>query len=509
MIDVLITTAPFTYTFGPSLTPALLKSCVTQQKLSAQAWDLSAEFNFKNQDHEYYSDITAWMQHPELKVSVDAFEWYSSLINNYAKRIVEISPRWLAVSCLTQNSLRFAEDLCYAVKLESNNKIKIVIGGNGIDVIQFEYGKKWHDLLLDSKLIDCVLIGEGDYALARIVKNNLSGSVIEPQLNNELLEQIPIPDYSDYDFALYSQTKRTYWSLQSDNMQAHGLTFSITASRGCVRDCSFCDVGKIWGRYRFRSGASVAKEIIEIYRKHSVTFFSFTDSLMNGGLKPFYEMNQVLATELPRVIRYEGQFIHRSQRDMPEKYFKAMQDAGCTNVTIGLESGSESVRTHMRKGSSDQDVQYTTNMLIKHGISQSWNIFAGYPTETDQDWQQTINLIKYWHPKSNGLLKIYPIGTFLILQDTPMVNTSMYQELGLNTVNIEGYSQFAWTSKSNPGNTFDVRAKRFIELCELVKSLTPTGEDTDYLDQKISFVRKKLEWYKGNDTKKIFAISQN
>jgi hypothetical protein len=61
-----------------------------------------------------------------------------------------------------------------------------------------EYGKKWHDLLLDSKLIDCVLIGEGDYALARIVKNDLFGLVIEPQLNNMLLEQIPIPDYSDY-----------------------------------------------------------------------------------------------------------------------------------------------------------------------------------------------------------------------------------------------------------------------------------------------------------------------
>jgi hypothetical protein len=148
-------------------------------------------------------------------------------------------------------------------------------------------------------------------------------------------------------------------------------------------------------------------------------------------------------------------------------------------------------------------------MLIKYGILQSWNIIAGYPTETDQDWQETINLIKFWIPRSNGLLKINPIGTFLMLQGIPMTNTSMYQELGLNTVNIEGYNQFAWTSNSNPKNTFDVRADRFIELCDLIKSFGHPDDDIDYLDQQISFVRKKLEWYKSNDTKKIFAISQN
>ena len=169
MIDVLIVTAPFTYTFGPSMAPALLKSCVSQQQISAQAWDLSAEFNFENQSNKYYSEITAWMQQPELKISVEAFEWYSKLIDSYATKIIEIFPTWLAISCLTQNSQRFTEDLCYTVRLKSVDKIKIIIGGNGIDIIQFEYGKKWHNLMLDSGLADCVLLGEGDYALTKII----------------------------------------------------------------------------------------------------------------------------------------------------------------------------------------------------------------------------------------------------------------------------------------------------------------------------------------------------
>ena len=253
----------------------------------------------------------------------------------------------------------------------------------------------------------------------------------------------------------------------------------------------------------------MAKEIIELYRRHSVTFFSFTDSLMNGGLKPFYEMNQILASDLPQVINYEGQFIVRSKKDMPERYFKSMYDAGCANVSIGLESGSESVRNHMGKGSTDQDIDYTTGMLIKYGIKQSWNIIAGYPTETDQDWQKTIDLIKYWQPRSNGLLKIDPIGTFLMLQNTPMFNTQMYQDLGINSSNIEGYTEFSWISKSNTKNTFDVRVNRFIELCELAKSLQTTSEDTDRLNQKIRLVKTQLEWYKTHNAKKIFSMSQN
>ena len=127
MIDVLIVTAPFTYTLGPSMAPALLKSCVSQQQISAQAWDLSAEFNFENQSNKYYSEITAWMQQPELKVSVEAFDWYSKLIDSYATKIIEIFPTCLAISCLTQNSQRFTEDLCYTVRLKSVDKIKIII----------------------------------------------------------------------------------------------------------------------------------------------------------------------------------------------------------------------------------------------------------------------------------------------------------------------------------------------------------------------------------------------
>ena len=508
MIDLLIITAPFTYTFGPSLSPALLKACCTKENIQTTAWDLSAEFNFNYQSHVYYSSVQAWMESPELQLSINEFNWYSDIVRDYANTIIKnYKPKNLAVSILTQNSLRFAEDICYNVKLV-NPEIKILLGGSGMDIFQHQLEKKWYELMIESGMADVVIIGEGEYALPRIINNDLFGVVHELQLTNDQLDCIPIPDYSDYDFSFYTRSNRTYWSMSDEitQNQIDSPVFLITASKGCVKNCNFCDVGKIWNKFRFRSGQKLANEMIYLYHQYNAQFFSFTDSLMNGGLKPYYEMNKILAEQLPRTIKYDGQIICRSQRDMPEKYFSAMSAAGCSSVSIGIESGSEQVRMHMGKGSSQDDVYYTTQMLTKYNINQKWNIIAGYPTETNKDWQQTMNLIKHFLPVTNGLLTIVPIDTFMLLDGTPMMQKNVLDSMKINQNLINGYSTFAWTTGINLENTYPTRADRFIKLCNFL--LEFNFEKYKYLVNKIDSVNKKLYWYNNEyKSKKIFSTS--
>jgi hypothetical protein len=508
MIDLLIVTAPFTYTFGPSLSPAVLKSCCVNQGINTKAWDLSADFNFSHKQHPYYENIVAWMQNPELQISQEEFSWYTNIIQQYVLNIVEnYQPKSVAISLLTFNSQRFTEDLCYYLRIK-NSEIKIIIGGPGIDVFQHEYQKKWHELMLDTEMADTAIIGEGEYTLPNVVINDLYGVVVSPQLSNAELNLIPIPDYNDYNFKIYKQSTKSYWQLSNNvhSSEQDTLSFLINASRGCVKNCNFCDVGRIWPKFRFRSGESVANEILFLHHQYNARYFSFTDSLMNGGLKPYYEMNQILAERLPKTIKYDGQIICRSQQDMPEKYFEAMSLAGCYFVSIGMESGSQQVRMHMGKGSSQEDIYYTTEMLTKYNIAQSWNIIAGYPTETDEDWEATMNLIKYWINKTNGLLTITPIDTFLLLDDTPMLEKNTVDTLKLSRNTINGYSSFAWTTQINAGNTYDVRAARFIELCNWL--LEYDVEKYRSLNNRIKLVLKRLDWYNDeNKTKKIFSVT--
>ena len=505
MTDLLIITAPFTYTFGPSLGPALLKACAMREGISTKTWDLTAEFNHCYRDHASYQSIVAWMDSPELSVSVEDYQWYQSVVTEYAQRIVDVyQPKHLAVSILTQNSQRFAEDICYHVK-SLDHSIKILLGGSGMDILQHQYQAKWYELMLAGGLADTVLLGEGEYALPRVILQNLTGVVREPQLTNEQLSHVPCPDYDDYDFSFYRST-RSYWSSKEDSKSEQELIFLITSSKGCVKNCSFCDVGKIWNRFRFRPAQQVANEIITLHKKYNATYFSFTDSLMNGGMKVFNDMNKILCEQLPGTIRYEGQMICRSERDMPERYFANMARAGCAKVIIGMESGSEQVRMHMGKGSSQEDIYYTTKTLTKYGIKQNWNIIAGYPTETNEDWQQTMNLIRHWLPRTDGLLNITPIGTFLLLNGTPITDTHDYDDLQLEKNTIRGYSQFAWTTAINPGNTFDVRCQRFLELCEYLLSYDPVKYSI--LELRMSTVNKQLSWYQNElKPKKVFSLS--
>jgi radical SAM superfamily enzyme YgiQ (UPF0313 family) len=508
MIDLLLITAPFTYTYGPSLSPALLKACAEKNNIKSCTWDLSAEFNYNHNHTKSYKNITAWMRSSELTLCSEDYTWYQTVVREYADKIVNhYQPTVLAISLLTQNSQRFTEDLCYQIKL-SNPAIKIILGGSGLDILQHLFNTKWHDLMLDSGLADTVILGEGEYALPRAINQNLTGLIKEPSLTSDLLDQVPIPNYDDYDFSLYQNSTKTYWSLDGDPKDKNELIFLITASKGCVKNCSFCDVGKIWPTFRFRSAEKVADEIISLHKKYNAVYFNFTDSLMNGGLKVFYELNNILATRLPKTIKYEGQIICRSQQEMPERYFKAMADAGCARVAIGMESGSEQVRMHMGKGSRQSDVYYTTEMLSKYGINQTWNIIAGYPTETHSDWQQTMKLIQYHLPRSNGLLTINPIDTFMMLQGTPINDDHHYNDLKIKHHIVNGYSSFAWTVDSNPTNTYDVRAARFIELCNYLIEYDHSQYHALY--NKIENTKKHLDWYH-NETKpkKIFNIVAN
>lgn len=506
MIDILFVTVPFTITPGPSLAPALLQACVEQKGYSAKSWDMSAEFNFSNGDHEYYNSVTSWLCHPELSITINEFNWYNNIVAEYAARIInDFRPTAIGISLLSFYSQRFVEDLCYHLRLISD--IRIIVGGGGVDVFQSQFNRRWYDLMLESKLIDNVILKEGEHAIVELLSDPSRKIIDAPALTNSELNSLPIPNYSNYNFSFYNKSSRGYGYRFNDDVEEN-ITFSITASKGCVRDCNFCDVGKIWNKFKFRSGESVANEIIELHSKYNAIFFSFTDSLLNGGLKPFNELNEILSQKLPNIIKYEGQFICRSEKDMPEKYFANMARAGCYNVNIGLESGSEAVRKHMGKGSSDADVEYTTQMLIKYNIKQSWNIVAGYPTETDKDWDDTIALIKKWVPNSNGLITVLPVDTFQVLEGVPMTTEEiLMREFNFELPVVKGYNSFAWVSAANLKNTFPVRVNRFIELCNLCLTFTTNEMLRAKINTQINRVTKQLKWYYESNPKKVFSIT--
>ena len=100
----------------------------------------------------------------------------------------------------------------------------------------------------------------------------LNGNLIYPGINGlppvqiQNISELPIPDYSD--------------NLESFD---YGSLY-ITGSRGCVRKCTFCDVGLLWFKYRWVDGEVLGKQVIELSKKHKIKNVAFSDSLVNGSM---------------------------------------------------------------------------------------------------------------------------------------------------------------------------------------------------------------------------------
>jgi len=475
----------------PPLAPALLKSCLTSAGIQCRTWDFNLEMHHCF-DTTQISLLVSWMTAPDISLDPTIFGTYREFVVQCVDQVMLKNPDRIGISVFSHESQRFAEDFCWHLRRRAA-KIPIILGGSGVAVVQNQYQKPWSQVMLDNGLATCAIHGEAEITIADTFRDPVPGIHQQQQIDNDELSDLPVPNFDDYDLDAYGDRDQ--------------LQLPITASKGCVRKCSFCDVAAIWPKFRYRRGENVAEEMISIYERYGIKRFAFTDSLINGGLKPFRKMNEILSERLPETVKYSGQFICRDSQSMPPRDFQLMKSGGCNLVSIGIESGSQKVRNHMAKGFSTADIHYTAQQLIDNNITQYWNIIVGYPTETDDDWQMTLDLIEQYKDQKD-LIKITPVGVFQLLRNTPMTTSDMLEELDIETHIVNGYSEYNWVSALYPTNDLPRRAQRWFDLVELLKSHDMLSSSAQRIDQKSLTIQKQVEYYANKPTKITIPIQE-
>jgi radical SAM superfamily enzyme YgiQ (UPF0313 family) len=86
-----------------------------------------------------------------------------------------------------------------------------------------------------------------------------------------------------------------------------------------------------------------------------------------------------------------------------------LKRAGCTEVWMGVESGSQKVLNAMDKGLSVSDVEIARSRLADEGIRACYFVQFGYPGESWEDIQQTIALVRNTRPDDIGISFSYPL----------------------------------------------------------------------------------------------------
>ncbi|MEJ2368577.1 MAG: radical SAM protein [Acidobacteriota bacterium] len=189
----------------------------------------------------------------------------------------------------------------------------------------------------------------------------------------------------------------------------------IQTRRGCPLNCAYCSTPAIEGRrIRRRSPAAVAKAVAGMM-EDGIERFYFTDNTFN--LPPSYalELCRELAA-LPdtpswRCILYPGR--------LSAELVSAMKDAGCTELSLGFESGSTETLSTLNKHFSKDEVRDAARYLGDAGIQRSGFLLLGAPGETEATVEESLRFadsLDLEMVKATVGIRIYP--------DTPLAATA-------------------------------------------------------------------------------------
>jgi anaerobic magnesium-protoporphyrin IX monomethyl ester cyclase len=262
---------------------------------------------------------------------------------------------------------------------------------------------------------DYVLLGEAEHTLAELVTaiNNIEKDLlnipgiayrqqdaviktVRRTLMKEL-DELPFPAWDLIDMENYRKTwlkNKGYFSL------------NMATTRGCPFKCNWCAKPIYGNRYNSRSPQNVVAELKLLKEKFAFDHIWFCDDIF--GLKPGW------VHEFANLVEEEGLLFRfkiqcRADLLLQEDNIKDLARAGCDNIWMGAESGSQKVLDAMDKGTTVPQIYEATRMLKKNNIHPSFFIQFGYPGETKEDILRTINMINELLPYEIGISVSYPL----------------------------------------------------------------------------------------------------
>lgn len=214
---------------------------------------------------------------------------------------------------------------------------------------------------------------------------------------------LPSPARDLIDISLY----RNAW------VSSHGyFSLNMVASRGCPYRCNWCAKPISGDRFHVRSAESVANEVCELKLAYGAEHIWFGDDV--------FALNRHWVGELADLLQQRGQIVPfrvQSRADlMTTETVDALRKAGCAEVWMGVESGSQKVLDAMDKGLRIEQVVAARKRLLNAGIRACYFLQFGYPGETWSDIQKTVTLVRETRPDDIGVSVSYPLPNTIFYQ---------------------------------------------------------------------------------------------
>lgn len=442
----------------PPFALAMLAAYARQRGHQAVCLDLnnalyhaSPEHRRMWEDKDYYS---FWENPGQVGELIDKNE---EIVDRFLRRVLDTGAPIIGFSTHTTS---FLVSLELARRIKAADPGRIVLFG-GPQCSREQAGLRF----AEQPQVDAVVVREGEETLVQILDTLEREGALKPMPgillrvggrvrdcgDRELirdLNALPYPDYSDFAEDIVAGRYNDPSRLE------------IFDSRGCVRTCHFCSEWQFWKYYRSMTGRRMFDEIHhQVRRFPQADFFYFIGSLLNGNMKSLSEFCD-LVLESGLKIRWMGQAVVSPAMD--RKMLERMARAGCRWLGFGIESGSEALRWRMNKKFTNANAYETLQAAHDAGISVQINIMFGLPTETREDFAETLHF----------LLRVRPhIDSVLASQSFTVVDKGTIFHRQPEQFGIRDQEHHLYWESDNGANNYPERFRRYEEFCKMALGL--------------------------------------
>ena len=266
----------------------------------------------------------------------------------------------------------------------------IVVGG--------PHGTAFPEECAVSDGVTCVAIGEAELTIAELVPKLIAGesigavSGIAYEQDGEVVRtsaRAPLDPETLPDPAWHLTDMPRYWRHPSMTVKGAHVYFPLVSSRGCPYQCGYCH--NVFGKkFRPRTAESLYGEVLRLHRRYGVRDFELIDDVFNldrDRVHRFCEMiiasGERFSFSLPNGVRGDI---------LDEPTIAVLARAGFEMISFAIETASPRLQRLVRKNNDLERIRRNMEVAHHHGIFNYGFFMLGFPTETREEMQATIQM---------------------------------------------------------------------------------------------------------------------
>ena len=180
-------------------------------------------------------------------------------------------------------------------------------------------------------------------------------------------------------------------------LRTDGITAWKSVMRGCDKFCTFCVVPFTRGRERSRKLHSIVEEVERLSERgfKEITLLGQNVNSYHDGEFDFADLIR-RASKVDRTIRFR--FMTPHPQDMSEKLIHAIaeNENACNSIHLPIQSGSNRILQLMNRTYTVEQYFSLVEKIrfVIPSATLSTDVIAGFPTETESDHTQTLDVIQ-------------------------------------------------------------------------------------------------------------------